>query len=423
MVTTNMHDDVAEFQSRMSAAQDLRDRVKETGQRLMIDALGYVRLWHGTSKAAMVAIQASGVFHAGTFFAASRSATEPHARPKHGKDTVQIEIHVDPRHVEFSTGTGEFYVPGELSRDQSGRWCSPRRHDELAAFSSEDYLFHVTPAHQLTSIFASGLTPACGDRSQDCGEHGDRIYFFTSFAALTDALMNWMADAFDEDECMAVLAVHRRGIADLSVTDGAEYEATSVHPVPPQAITLITRDIDADGDLREAVAQALAPGSIACPLAPEAMEHAPAGAWVFAGYTGLRGRPVYQVRDLDVDALVLPELDHDGLLQPEKRRDLPEYVARAAAGEVPPNITVIEREDGSLAVVDGHRRVMAARAAGVRTIRACVSPLVALDGEGFVTLTHELAMACARSGDATGQVDDEAPEAPGPRTTRCGPRF
>lgn len=387
----------------MKAAQDLRDRVRDTGQRLSIDALGYVILWHGTSNSAKAAIEAAGVFHAGSFFAASRSATEPHARPKHGRDTAHVEIHVDPRHVEFSTGTGEFYAPSELSRDQNGRWCSPLRHDEPTALSFRGYLFHVTPARQLASIFEHGLTPACGDRSQACGEDGDRIYFFTSFAALNDALMNWMGDAFGEDECLAVLAVHRCGIADLSVTDGAEYEAASVHPVLPQALTLITRDIDANGDLREAVAQALAPGSIACPLAPEAMEHAPAGAWVFAGYTGLRGRPVYQVRDLDVDALVLPELDRDGLLPPEKRRDLPEYVARAAAGEVPPNITVIEREDGALAVVDGHRRVMAARAAGARLIRGCVSPLIDLSGEGLVTLTQELAVTFHRTVSEKGE--------------------
>lgn len=105
-------------------------------------------------------------------------------------------------------------------------------------------------------------------------------------------------------------------------------------------------------------------------------ETAPVGAWVKLPYPDMRGTPVAQIRELDVSEMYLPELDENGQLQPEKRGYLEGYAERARAGEQPPNIQVVEMEDGRLRVVDGHRRVMAARAAGKTTIRATVSPLM-----------------------------------------------
>ena len=108
----------------------------------------------------------------------------------------------------------------------------------------------------------------------------------------------------------------------------------------------------------------------------EDREAAPVGAWVRADFAVGGDHPVYQVRDLPIDSLFLHELDNDGRLQPEKRRYLPEYVERAKSGEKPPSITVIEMEDGRLKVADGHRRTLAARDAGLTTIRGLVSPLL-----------------------------------------------
>jgi hypothetical protein len=105
-------------------------------------------------------------------------------------------------------------------------------------------------------------------------------------------------------------------------------------------------------------------------------ETAPVGSWVKADFNVPGAQPVYQVRDVDVNHLYLPELDENGKLQPEKRGYLPGYVERAKAGEKPPAITAVEMEDGRIRVVDGHRRVMAAREAGVSKIRALVSPMV-----------------------------------------------
>lgn len=111
----------------------------------------------------------------------------------------------------------------------------------------------------------------------------------------------------------------------------------------------------------------------------EDRDTAPVGAWVKADFKTDTGQPVYRVASLPVDKLYLPELTDEGKLQPEKRKYLEPYTQMAKDGKNPPSITVVEMEDGRLRVVDGTRRVMAARAAGKKSIRAIVSPL--LDGK------------------------------------------
>lgn len=120
-------------------------------------------------------------------------------------------------------------------------------------------------------------------------------------------------------------------------------------------------------------------------------ETAPVGAWVKADFKLADSQPVYQVRDLPLDGLYLPELDSGGRLQPEKRKYLDGYTERAKAGERAPSITVIEMENGKMRVVDGHRRSLAARAAGKSTIRALVSPLIQTP-DGKKEATAELLM-------------------------------
>jgi len=131
-------------------------------------------------------------------------------------------------------------------------------------------------------------------------------------------------------------------------------------------------------------------------------ETAAAGTWIKLPYPDMRGQPVAQVRDVPVDELYLPELDEKGNLQPEKRSYLDGYVDRLNAGEQAPTIDVVEMEDGRLRVVDGHRRVMAARKAGRATVRALVSPLIDTAEDGKVPLTAELAKAAGYNQGTTG---------------------
>jgi len=132
-------------------------------------------------------------------------------------------------------------------------------------------------------------------------------------------------------------------------------------------------------------------GGIAAPLPSESRDTAPVGAWVKLPYPDMRGQPVAQVREIPVADLFLPELNEKGQLQPEKRGYVAGYVEKLKAGQQPPVIDVVEMEDGRLRVVDGHRRVVAAKEAGAATVRALVSPLIDVPGEGKVPLTVELA--------------------------------
>lgn len=127
-------------------------------------------------------------------------------------------------------------------------------------------------------------------------------------------------------------------------------------------------------------------------------ESAPVGSWVKADFKLADSQPVYQVRDLPLDSLYLPELDSSGRLQPEKRKYLDGYTERAKAGERAPSINVIEMESGKLRVVDGHRRALAARAAGKTSIRALVSPLIDTpDGKQEATAELVAKMGAART--------------------------
>jgi hypothetical protein len=116
---------IEEFQARVIAAQNLADLVRTTKQRLTINANGFVTLFHGTSDANRASIERDGEFKGNTWFAASKAAVMNHAVPKHGSNIEILSIKVDPRCIEFSTGTGEFYAPSGLRRDGNGVWKEP----------------------------------------------------------------------------------------------------------------------------------------------------------------------------------------------------------------------------------------------------------------------------------------------------------
>ncbi|GCD54288.1 hypothetical protein [Acetobacter pasteurianus] len=65
--------------------------------------------------------------------------------------------------------------------------------------------FHVTPAENLPSIMRNGLEPRIGPRSEDLSEKYKAIYLFPNVEAMENALANWMAEAFDDDETLAVI--------------------------------------------------------------------------------------------------------------------------------------------------------------------------------------------------------------------------
>jgi hypothetical protein len=113
------------------------------------------------------------------------------------------------------------------------------------------------------------------------------------------------------------------------------------------------------------------------PLPKERMADAPVGAWVDGGDIPGVGPTRFQIREVPLDQLDPRELSPGGEIDGAKKRDAEAYRARLEAGEQAPNARGYELEDGSgrISLVDGHRRLVAARAAGRPTLRVAVSPL------------------------------------------------
>lgn len=101
-------------------------------------------------------------------------------------------------------------------------------------------IYHVTPTHNLDSIFRDGLRPQIGPRSALLGEAKEMVYFFGSMLAVEDALSNWLGEALDDEPgAISVLAVDRSGLH--LVSDGG-YELACPHLIRPENISLPFQD-------------------------------------------------------------------------------------------------------------------------------------------------------------------------------------
>lgn len=74
-----------------------------------------------------------------------------------------------------------------------------------------NYVYHVTPRTNITSILESGLIPHCGPRSQEIGEQIERVYVFRNKEELENGLLNWLGEAFedtlDPDEDLVIIEI------------------------------------------------------------------------------------------------------------------------------------------------------------------------------------------------------------------------
>lgn len=105
------------------------------------------------------------------------------------------------------------------------------------------------------------------------------------------------------------------------------------------------------------------------------MESAPVGAWIDGGNVPGIGPTAFQVRDVPLDKISPVELDSVGDVGPEKRSDVGRYTEAMRRGEQFPNARGYELENGKINLVDGHRRLLAAKAAGKTSLRIAVNPL------------------------------------------------
>lgn len=131
----------------------------------------------------------------------------------------------------------------------------------------------------------------------------------------------------------------------------------------------------------------------------------PVGTWVEAGIPDIHGRPVLQLREIALDDIEARELDREGRVAPEKRRYVADYAARLSAGEEPPPLRVLETFAGGLRLVDGHRRLAAAKSLGLQVLKAWVSPVIAVPAGAaaveLLTMTAELAQQHLKPGSQT----------------------
>jgi predicted GNAT family acetyltransferase len=124
----------------------------------------------------------------------------------------------------------------------------------------------------------------------------------------------------------------------------------------------------------------------------------PVGSWRIDDFKGIHGRDIAELERLPLNKLDLPEI-REGKLDPLKRGDDERYAQWLKEGRRAPPIEVIQRDDGSLRVIDGHRRALAAQLAGQDSIEAWLSrnvpvPDGRLDSNGkpiMTGLTYEIA--------------------------------
>lgn len=103
---------------------------------------------------------------------------------------------------------------------------------------------------------------------------------------------------------------------------------------------------------------------------PQAPDDYQLGEWIVdTEHEGLHGRQLWQLREYDPAALVSTEA-----LSPARAADSERYAEWVREGRQIPPIWAVTREDGSIAVMDGHRRLQAATALG-QPIRVWVSDL------------------------------------------------
>lgn len=103
-------------------------------------------------------------------------------------------------------------------------------------------VWHVTPVENLQAIISEGLTPGIGPRSAELGETEAAIYCFDSPDDLQNALDNWLGEAFEEDEVLALLEIDVP--ADVQAGEGASFEVVIRTPIPVGNINILSHDID-----------------------------------------------------------------------------------------------------------------------------------------------------------------------------------
>ena len=115
-----------DINERIIAGQDLRDMAKEQNYKIAVNPDGSVSMWHGTSKEKANNILTTGKLETQSFLSPNKKGSEYYAEGKAiGGESIQVKV--DARDIQYSTGTGEVFAPDGLVRDTDGIWKSPKR--------------------------------------------------------------------------------------------------------------------------------------------------------------------------------------------------------------------------------------------------------------------------------------------------------
>ena len=100
-------------------------------------------------------------------------------------------------------------------------------------------LYHVTTKENAENIKDRGLIPTIGERSRQAGETKPKVYLFRSKTDMENALMNWLADEFDDNAELVCVTfeIPRTFTTNLEYNITAQFEITSHVTIPPEFIT------------------------------------------------------------------------------------------------------------------------------------------------------------------------------------------
>ena len=117
---------INDFQERLMAAQDLAKEAREQKYRITPNGDGSVTIYHGTSASNYDKIIKSNTIERQSYFSPNKRGSEYYSAGKN-KDGKTLDIKVDARDIEYSTGTGEIYAPDGLVKDIDNIWKAPKR--------------------------------------------------------------------------------------------------------------------------------------------------------------------------------------------------------------------------------------------------------------------------------------------------------
>jgi len=116
-----------DFQEQVIAGQDMIKEIKDAGLRKTLNKDGTITFYHGTTPENADIILKNGKLDEMTFGSPlkSKSAFGSEGATKYGKSI--LELKVDPRDVNFNSGSGEMEAIDGLIRGQDNVWRSPKR--------------------------------------------------------------------------------------------------------------------------------------------------------------------------------------------------------------------------------------------------------------------------------------------------------